>query len=179
MAPNAQSVPQPLKAILNLRGSVLESGWRRKWRTSASAYGVTSNAASGHTSASSHAVTLRTELPQASRVVRPDLVEAAHDRLHVGHLHEVQLDVLPRRHVAEAARVLVGHVGDGRELLGPEAPHRDLDAEHLHVRLPLAVDAAQQAERPELLRVDLAALERLELLDELVDVLLVGELRQK
>jgi hypothetical protein len=71
MAPSAQSVPQPLKAILNLRGRLLDSGWRKKWRTVASAYGVTSNAALGHTSASSQAVMLRTELPHASRVVSP------------------------------------------------------------------------------------------------------------
>ena len=35
------------------------------------AYGVTSNVCSRHTPAMGHAVTLRTEFPQASRVVMP------------------------------------------------------------------------------------------------------------
>ena len=59
---------------------------------------------------------LRTELPQASRVVRPASPSRAHRRLHVVQLHEVELDVLARRDVAEAARVGVGHVGEGAEL---------------------------------------------------------------
>ena len=62
---------------------------------------------------------------------------------------------------------------------GPRTPEGDLDPEHLHVRLTLAVDAAQQAEGAELLGVELAALEGFELLDELVDVSLVRKLGQK
>ena len=45
------------------------------------AYGVTSNTSSRQTPDSGHAVTLRTELPQASRVVMPT---AASRRINVG-----------------------------------------------------------------------------------------------
>ena len=145
----------------------------------ASAYGVTSNAAPEQTSASSQAVTVRTELPQASRVVSPASCEPHLRGLGVGQLHEVKLNVLARRHVSEAARVPVGDVGDREQLLGAEAAEGNLDADHLHVRLTLAVDAAQQAERPELIRAELTALESVELLDELRDVALVREFRQK
>ena len=37
MAAAAWSSAHPSKAILNLRGSEVPSGWRRKWRVSASA----------------------------------------------------------------------------------------------------------------------------------------------
>jgi hypothetical protein len=50
---------------------------------------------------------------------------------------------------------------------------------HLHVRLPLAVDAAQEAKHAKLVGAELSALEGLQLRDEVVDVLGVGEFRQE
>src|SRR6476469_8661540 len=61
----------PSNAILNLRGRLELSRWRRRNLVSASAYGVTSNSSSADVPAYGHAVMLRTELPQASRVVMP------------------------------------------------------------------------------------------------------------
>ena len=78
-------------------------------------------------------VMLRTELPQASRVVRP---ASAMRRIAVStscSLHEVELHVLARRDVAEAARVAARRRRRGRELGRVEDALRDLDPEHLHV----------------------------------------------
>ena len=60
----------------------------------------------------------------AARLARreSDLVETAHDRLHLDHLHEVQLDVLPRRHVPEAARVPSATSAMARSWSGPRRP---------------------------------------------------------
>ena len=62
---------QPSNAILNLRGSVELSRCRSRKRVNASAYGVTSKRSSADTPAYGQPVMLRTELPHASRVVRP------------------------------------------------------------------------------------------------------------
>ena len=78
-------------------------------------------------------------------------------------LDEVELEVLPRGDVAEPARVPLGHVGQGVELIRVEHALRNLDAQHLEVRgLTLAVGAAHQAERAPLVRADLAALETIQ-----------------
>ena len=53
------------------RGSAWQIGLRRRNRVTASAYGVTSNVSVEQTPALAQAVTLRTELPHASRVVMP------------------------------------------------------------------------------------------------------------
>ena len=114
---------------------------------------------------------LRTELPHASRVVSPASASTPHRRLDVVQLHEVKLDVLPRRDVAEAPRILLADVGERAELIGCQDALRDLDAQHLRVGgLPLAVGAAHQAERAPLVGRQLAALVALERRDELVDI---------
>ena len=116
---------------------------------------------------------LRTELPHASRVVRPGVGQPPHRRLDVVQLHEMELDVLPRRDVAEAARVPLRHVGERVELLGGRAcPAGSSRAASGVVGLPLAVGAAHEAERAPVVGRDLAALEPLERRDELVDVAL-------
>ncbi len=57
-----QSVPQqPPTDGLNLRGRLDENGPRRRWRASASTYGVGSNGSSVATPASGQHVQLRTE----------------------------------------------------------------------------------------------------------------------
>ena len=91
--------------------------------------------------------------------------------LDVVQLHEVELQVLPRRDVAEPARVSFAHVGERVELLAREHALRDLHAHHLRiVRLPLAVGAAHQPERAPLVRRQFATLVALERRHELVDV---------
>ena len=66
-----QSVSQPEKLILNLRGSRWLIGLRTKCRYVASAQGVTSSSSWGQAPARWHPCTLRTVSPQASRVVSP------------------------------------------------------------------------------------------------------------
>ena len=129
-----------------------------------------SNSSVPDTPAYGHAVMLRTELPHASRVVKPAFGEDFEHLLDVGQLHEVKLQVLPRGDVPEPARIALGHVGQRVNLRDVHQTLRDLDANHLHVRLPLPVGAAQQAERAPLIRAELAALERFELGDELVNL---------
>ena len=69
----------------------------------------------------------------------------------------VHLDVLPGRDVALAQRhVLLDHGRKRVELIGRHAPHRQLDADHLYVRLALSVDPLLEAELDELLLVALA-----------------------
>jgi hypothetical protein len=43
---------------------------------------------------------------------------------------EVQLKILPRRHMTDGVRILFGEVGQGQHLLGVQAPKRDFDALH-------------------------------------------------
>ena len=88
----------------------------------------------------------------------------------------MELDVLPRGDVAEAAREPLADLGQRLELRRGEDALRNLDAQHLHVAgLPLAVRAADEAEHPPLIGGQLAALELLERGDELVDVGLARE----
>ena len=69
----------------------------------------------------------------------------------VGQRHVVHLDVLARRDVALVERhVLLDDAGEGIHLLGGDAAERQLDADHLHVGLALAVDALLEAEADEL-----------------------------
>ena len=113
----------------------------------------------------------------AARLARgePGRGEVAHHRFGVLQQDEVELDVLPRRDVAEPARVLRAGVGEGAHLRAGHDPLRNLDPHHLDVVLPLAVGAAHQAELPPRFGGQLAALVLFELVDELVDVALVRE----
>src|SRR5437899_1283416 len=54
-----------------------------------------------------------------------------------------------RRDVADAGGIAVGHLGDDPALRGVEAPEGNLDADHLHAGLSLAVDPVLEAEGPE------------------------------
>ena len=88
----------------------------------------------------------------------------------------MELDVLPRGDVAEAARIALADLGEHIELVGRQEALRDLDPQHLRVfGLPLAVGAPHQAVRAPLIGRDLAALVLLERRDELVDLGFVGE----
>ena len=66
-----QSVAQPEKLILNLRGKRCEYGWRSNQRAVASAHGVMSSFSCGHAPARWQPMTLRTVSPHASRDVSP------------------------------------------------------------------------------------------------------------
>ena len=113
-----QSVAQPEKLILNLRGRRWASGLRRKCWKVASAHGLMSRTSYGQAPARWQPMTLRTVSPQASRVVSPTDGQVAHDGGDLLELHEVELDVLAGGDVAPAAAVGLGDVGEHVELLG-------------------------------------------------------------
>ena len=96
--------------------------------------------------------------------------------LDVVQLDEMELDVLTRGDVAEAARVALADVGQRVELRAGEDALRNLHAQHLRVfRLTLSVGAAHQPERAPLIGRHLAALVPFERRHELVDVGLARE----
>ncbi len=102
-------------------------------------------------------VTLRIVLPQPSRRGEAGVAELADQLRRVGQRHVVHLDVLARGDVALAQRhVLLDHVGERVELVGRDAAERELDPDHLHVGLALAVDALLEAELDELVALELA-----------------------
>ena len=107
-----QSVAQPEKLILNLRGSRCVIGLRRNRSLVAWAHGLMSSTSYGHAPARWQPATLRTVSPHASRLVSADRGEEAEHLADLLELHEVELDVLARREVAPAARVVVDDVGD-------------------------------------------------------------------
>ena len=85
----------------------------------------------------------------------------------------VDLDVLARGDVALVERrVALDAVREGLQLLGRDAAHRQLHADHLHVGLALAVDALLQAEADELRLRRLAAQELRRLGVEVVELAL-------
>ncbi len=166
-----QSVSQPEKLILNLRGSRWANGWRRKCWKAASAHGLTSNASNGQAPARWQAMTLRTVSPHASRVVMPTDGQQAHDLGDALEVDEVELDVLAGRDVAPATRVGLADVGHHVELLGGDGAVGRLDPHHLAVpALALAVDAVVQAEHPEDVLGEVAGQVAGQLLLELGDV---------
>src|SRR5258705_2571316 len=89
----------------------------------------------------------------------------------------MELDVLPGGDVAEAARVARGHVGKRAHLRRGHDSLRRLDAHHLDAILTLAIRPAHEAEPPPHVGGHLAALELAQHLDELVDVVLAGEVQ--
>ena len=106
----------------------------------------------------------------------PGLGEASHRRLHVVELHEVELHVLARGDVAEAAGPALGDVGQRPELRDVQRSLGNLDPDHLRVAgLALPVGPADEAEGAPLVGGQLAALVPVEGGHELVDVGLVGE----
>ena len=114
----------------------------------------------------------------AARLARGEsgLGEPPHRRLGVVQLDEVKLDVLARGDVAEAPRIALADLRQGRELIARQDALRHLDSQHLRVgRLPLAVRPAHEPEGAPLVRRQLAALVALERRHELVDVGRAGE----
>ena len=116
-----------------------------------------SNSSPSSTPARGSPVTLRIVLPQPSRLRKPGVAELADQLRRVGQRDVVHLDVLARGDVALAQRhVLLDHVGERVELVGRDAAQRQLDADHLHVGLALAVDALLEAELDEVVLLELA-----------------------
>ncbi len=82
---------------------------------------------------------------------QPDRGDLADQLRHLIQRHVVDLDVLPCRDVRLVQRrVALGDVGERVHLLGVDAAERQLDADHLDVRLTLAVDALLEPEADEL-----------------------------
>ena len=71
MAVKTSSCAEAATAILNLRGRLLAHGLRRKKRVMASTWGVVSKVPPVRIPDQGEPVTVRTVLPQASRVVMP------------------------------------------------------------------------------------------------------------
>ncbi len=63
--------------------------------------------------------------------------------------HKMILNVLTSSEVAFAARKLVGDAPHLAHLIGRQQPARNLGADHMDVRLALAIDAAAEALRPQ------------------------------
>ena len=85
----------------------------------------------------------------------------------------VDLDVLARGDVALVERrVLLDHVGERLHLLRRDAAEGQLDADHLHVGLALAVDALLEPEADELVLGRVAGEELLGLVVEVVELAL-------
>ena len=75
----------------------------------------------------------------------------------IGQRDVVHLDVLPGGDVPFTERhVLLDDVGERVELIGRDSAERELDPDHLHVGLALAVDALLQAELDELVALEVA-----------------------
>ena len=88
----------------------------------------------------------------------PHFFEFAHDRADLRQGHEVQLNILPGRDVADSRGIGLGQFGDAAHLVGRHPAKRNFDAHHLHVRLPLSIDAILQPERFEQVSGDVAGL---------------------
>ena len=98
------------------------------------------------------------EFPHASRVVIHDLHHAAHRGLGAVRGDEVELEVLARRDVGEAAQQCSSATSAIASKRGGEHALRDLHPLHVVLGLALAVGAVEEAELPPGLGADLAAL---------------------
>ena len=114
----------------------------------------------------------------AARLTRrhPDGLEHPHGGLDVVQLHEVKLDVLAGRDVAEPTRVFLADVRHRVPLRRRDQPLRQLHAQHLRVLgLTLSVGAPHETEGAPLIGRDFAAFVLREHAHELVDIGLFGE----
>jgi hypothetical protein len=152
-----QSVSQPEKLILNLRGrrwfervaQEVPVGGLGPWADVEVLFRAGAGEVAAHDVA--HGVAARLAGGE------PDRGQVSHDLGDPLQLHEVELDVLASGDVAPAPGVLIGDVGHHVELLGGDAAVGQLHPHHLVVAaLALAVDAVVEAEHPEHVLVDLA-----------------------
>ena len=104
---------------------------------------------------------------------QPGLAELADRLLGFRQRNVVHLDVLARGDVALVERhVLLDHVGELLHLLGRDPAEGQLHADHLHLRLALAVDALLEPELDELVLGQLAGEELRGLRLEIVELAL-------
>ncbi len=114
-------------------------------------------------------------VPAALAAGEPRLAELPDQLLGLEQRDVVHLDVLARRDVPLAQRhVLLDHLGERLHLLRRDAAEGELHADHLHVRLALAVDALLEAELDELVFLELPAEELRRLRLEVVVLALRG-----
>ena len=166
-----QSVSQPEKLILNLRGSRWANGWCRKCWKAASAQGLMSKASYGQAPARWQPIDVAHGVAAGLAGGQPDRRQQAHDLGHLLELDEVELHVLAGGDVAPAPGEGLGDVGQHVELLGGDGAVGRLDAHHLAgAALALAVDAVVQAEDAEDVLGQIAGQVALELALELGDV---------
>jgi hypothetical protein len=76
-------------------------------------------------------------------------------------LYEVELDILPRRDVADASRVGVSQPRKAPQLIRRQPSKGDLDPDHLNAGLTLAIDAMLEAKRFEDIAGDLSGIQAL------------------
>src|SRR5882672_771572 len=100
--------------------------------------------------------------------------QAAHGGRHVFELHKVELNIFARREMSASRRVIIRNPSKHAQLIRLQYARRDLHAQHLEPRLPLAVRAVLQTEGPELFRGDLAALKLLDALFKTLNLRLDG-----
>src|SRR6266403_2218304 len=100
--------------------------------------------------------------------------EAAHGGRHVFELHKVELNIFARGEMSASRRVIIRNPGKHAQMVRLQHARRDLHAQHLEPRLPLAICAVLQTEGPELLRGDLAALKLLDALFKALNLRLDG-----
>src|SRR5579863_1130147 len=102
--------------------------------------------------------------------------EPCEDVGYVLELGPVELEILPRREVSEAAIELLGEIGELAQLARAQQAVRNRDAQHR--RMPLDVETVAQAERPEFLFRQLTGQEAARLIAELCNPLIDESLVQ-
>ena len=71
---------------------------------------------------------------------KADFCQSPHDTRYILQLYEVHLNILSCRDVADSGRIAVGEFRHTSQLIRRDAAERDLDADHLHPTLTLAVN---------------------------------------
>ena len=138
------------------------------------AYGRTSKTSSCESPASGHAVTLRTVLKQASRVVMPTSASLCIRSATRASGTKWYCNILPRGEMPAPAAELVGDFRQPLQLPRRHHAARNLGAHHLHARLPLPVNAVAQAEGAEIVFGDRAGQHLLRLRAEPLDLFTNG-----
>ena len=172
----AQSDSHAEKLILNLRGICWFSGLRKKCCTAPSRCAATSTCSLGHTPDNAHADMLRTVLPQASRVV---MLTCARRRIALGIFASGMkctcIDWRVVRCAIAALRKSFRHIGDRIQLVCVQTPAGDLDAQHVHAFLALAIHALLQPHGGKAIGIDTALDESLDRLFETVYLFQIGK----
>ncbi len=104
-----------------------------------------------------------------------DLRQAAHRAGRFRQRNEVHLYRLARGHMRDAAlRITFRHVGNRIQLVRVQTPAGDLDAQHVHAFLALAIYALLQPHRGEAIGIDASLDESLDRLFETVYFFQIG-----